>query len=83
MSLKKFEIINELSSKYGITIKSVRALNSILVSMGIIEKIGGYWSTTPKGLKYTIYNTTQVLNADLWHEEIVSAIAKYLAKKLQ
>ena len=55
MSLKKFEIVNELNSKFGFSIKSVRALNTILESMGILEKHSLGWHTTKKGLEYSIY----------------------------
>lgn len=80
-SLKKFQIINELYIKHGIKIKNVRQLNIVLQEMGIHEHIGGFWHTTAKGLVYSIYSSDQVLNADLWHEAIVDAIAKFLKCK--
>lgn len=78
-SLNKRGIIAELS-KYGINIKSVQQLNKILSEMGILDKIGSFWHTTEKGLPFSIYRTTQVLNGDLWHETIVKVIAKHLGK---
>lgn len=79
-SLRKFEIINALNSKYGITIKSVQRLNKILEEMGILHHYGNGWSTTQKGLPFSIYSS-QVINADLWRETIVDAIAQYIKSK--
>lgn len=78
--LKKRQIIEELS-KYGINISSVQKLNKLLTEMGIIKYVAGFWTTTNKGLKYSIYSTTQVLNGDLWHDTIVEAIVNYMKNK--
>ena len=79
-SLRKFEIINALKVKYGITIKSVQQLNKILEEMGILHHYGNGWATTQNGLPFSIYSS-QVFNADLWRENIVEAIAKYVKSK--
>lgn len=80
MSLKKFEIINRLQQEYGITVKSVQELNKILEKMNLLKHLANGWETTKEGLKYSIYHS-QGLNADLWHDNIVQAIALYLKKK--
>ncbi len=79
-SLRKFEIINQVASKYGIGIKSVQKLNKILEEMGIIEHCGKGWLTTTKGLIYSIYSS-QTINDDLWRENITEAIVEHLKKK--
>lgn len=79
-SLRKFEILSALNSKYGVSIKSVQQLNKLLEEMGILKHCGNGWLTTPKGLVHSIYSSTQVINGDLWHETIVDAIAKYLKR---
>ena len=80
-SLKKFQIIAKLLSDHGITVKSTQQLNKILAEMGLIVKDGGFWRTTAKGLPFSIYSSTQVLNGDLWREQIVDAIATFLKSK--
>lgn len=80
-SLRKFEIISELKSKYGISIKSVQALNKLLEEMGILKHCGNVWLTTTKGLIHSIYSSTQVINGDLWHETIVKEIANFIGQK--
>ena len=77
-SLRKFEIIAKLKKDYGIELTSSQQLNKILVEMGILIRDCNHWRTTKKGLPYSIYSTTQVLNGDLWHEQIVDVIANYL-----
>ena len=80
-SLRKFEIIARLLRDYGIQVKSTQQLNKILTEMGILVKDAGFWRTTAKGLPFSIYSSTQVLNGDLWHENIVDAIAKFVKSK--
>lgn len=80
-SLRKFEIITRLLRDHGIQVKSTQQLNKILTEMGILVKDAGFWRTTAKGLPFSIYSSTQVLNGDLWHENIVDAIAKFVKSK--
>ena len=80
-SLRKFEIIARLFQDHGIQVKSTQQLNKILTEMGIIVKDAGFWRTTAKGLPFSIYSRTQVLNGDLWREHIVDAIAKFVKSK--
>lgn len=80
-SIRKRQVIKELSSKYGITVKSVQKLNQILQEMGIIQRRGDIWLTTQKGLEHSIFSNTQVINADLWHESLVDEVAKFLKSK--
>ncbi len=49
--------------------------------MGILEHCGNGWLTTTKGLLHSIYNTTQIINGDLWRETIVEEIAKFIKQK--
>lgn len=81
MSLKKFQILEILNSKHGISITSVQKLNKLLEEMGILKRLGNGWMTTQKGLQFSIYSTKQALNGDLWHEALVDAIAKYVKDK--
>lgn len=80
-SLRKFEIIAKLLRDHGIQVKSTQQLNKILTEMDILVKDAGFWRTTAKGLPFSIYSSTQVLNGDLWHENIVDAIAKFVKSK--
>lgn len=80
-SLKKFQIIEQLFEKHGIRVKSTQQLNKILVEMGIHVKDGNAWRTTAKGFPFSIYSSTQVVNCDLWREQIVDAIAAFLKNK--
>lgn len=79
--MRKRQVIKELSNRYGITIKSVQKLNKVLQEMGILERRGDIWLTTPKGLVYSIYNSIQVINADLWRESLVDEVATFLKNK--
>lgn len=79
--LKKFQILQSLKVKYGITISSVQKLNKLLEETGILKHYGNGWATTKKGLPFSIYSSTQVFNGDLWHGTIVDAVAKHLKNK--
>lgn len=79
-SLKKFQIITQLSDQYGITVKSVQKLNKILEEMGILKHYANGWLTTTKGFVYSIFSS-QTFNCDLWRENIVEAIAEHLKKR--
>lgn len=79
MPIQKVGIVASLQ-KRGFSIKNVRELNKLLQEMGILNHYANGWETTKKGLEYSIYSS-QVLNADLWYEKIVDAIANYLKEK--
>ena len=76
-SLKKVEILYHLKHKYGISLKSVQKLNKLLEEMGILRRMGDSWRATDKGLPFTIFTSTQVVNPDLWRDTVVDAIAEY------
>lgn len=80
-SLRKFEIIARLFRDHGIHVKSTQQLNKILTEMGILVKDAGFWRTTVKGLPFSTCSSTQVLNCNLWHENIVDAIVKFVKNK--
>lgn len=79
-SLQKIGIVHSLRNR-GFSISSVQKLNKIMEEMGILSRCGNGWLTTTKGLKHSIYSNPGIINADLWHETIVDAIANYLKKK--
>lgn len=77
-SIKNRGIINLLNSEYGINVGSVFKLHKIMEKMGIIERTNSGWLLTEAGrIKYTGW-ISRCYNPDLWHSEIVKAIADYI-----
>ena len=79
-TLNNAGIVKLLSTKHNLNLKSVFRLHKIMEKMGIIEKVGNEWLLTEMGrVKYTGWKS-RVFNPDLWHSEIVDAIANYIKK---
>lgn len=71
------EVVVALKKYHNIDLGSVRILNKLLCEMGIIEKSGGRWLLTEYGrVNFTGWNT-RVYDPNLWHKNIVDAVAAY------
>ena len=71
---KNFEVVAALRKYHNIDLGSVRVLNNLLSEMGIIEKKYDCWYLTEYGREYNVSS----FHPDLWHKNIVDAIAAYL-----
>lgn len=77
-NLQNDSIVGLLRKKHNIDVGSVFKLHKIMEKMGIIEKTGNGWLLTEKGrISFTGWRD-KVFNPDLWHPDIVEAIAEFI-----
>lgn len=75
LTLRNFEVINELKDRHGIDLRSSQQLNKILESLGIIEKKGNDWLQTDFGMQF-VSSRSKFFRANVWRRSIVDYIAK-------
>lgn len=72
------DIIKSLKDDYGIRIKSVAELYSILQNMGLVESVCGKWKQTAAGMEYSIFKYG-IEPANIWLDTLIDKIATYKA----